>query len=288
MIPLQQTRFGEPDGNCLLASVASILEQPELLEESLPYNDEWFAALGVLLRTYGIDPGYFKVGDGSAGVPTGYSVCCGPGPRGLAHCCVALDGKLIFDPYPDGGGLVRIDDYITLRPNDTCSPAIARRLHPTAYQRVKVFHDRFGLSNASRPIQLPADMMIGRVEMILEELMEFLRAYRHGDLAGQADALIDCEYFLLGTGAHMGLPWDEIFDEVHDANMRKEPQGHAGTSKRRNKLDVIKPPGWEPPNIEAVLARHGAGVTMLIGQMCVVCGDEVTEDGCGCETKEIL
>lgn len=101
----------------------------------------------------------------------------------------------------------------------------------------------------------PEDQLWGRVQMMLEELIEFMDAARATDLPGMADALVDLEYFLLGTAAMMGLPHDEVFSAVHQANMQKVLCASAEESKRLNKLDVKKPAGWAPPDVAGILAR---------------------------------
>jgi hypothetical protein len=130
-----------------------------------------------------------------------------------------------------------------------------------------------------------------RIKFLEEELEEFKDGVREGDLAKCADALVDLVYVALGTAHLQGLPWDELFDEVQRANMTKERcgidhlyrsclqtgEGHKGKhcgvvmewpegtktecgqaevkhSRRGSALDVIKPEGWTPPQIEEVLA----------------------------------
>ena len=55
---------------------------------------------------------------------------------------------------------------------------------------------------------------------------------------------------------HSGLPFEELFVDVHEANMRKE-RGTAHTSKYGNTYDIVKPEGWVGPNGAAILAKHG-------------------------------
>jgi hypothetical protein len=151
------------------------------------------------------------------------------------------------------------------------------------HELVREFHDKFGLPNAKTPQLLPAelselagpiasflkacegllrhgrgptDVFYGRVQMMLEELREFVEAHERGDLAAAADSLVDLEYFLHGTAAMMGFPHDEIFAEVHAANMCKVRVESVSESKRLNKLDVKKPEGWQPPDVAGILARR--------------------------------
>jgi len=109
------------------------------------------------------------------------------------------------------------------------------------------------------------DVFWGRVQMMVEELAEFVHAHAHGDLTGAADSLVDLEYFLHGTSASMGLPHDEIFEEVHRANMEKELVASREDSRRLNKLDVKKPEGWRPPNVAGIIDSKVQRGRVMIG-----------------------
>lgn len=113
-----------------MTSIACILERPDLRDVRLPFNSEWFDTMATALADEKITPAYFRYGDGSAGTPTGYSVACGPGPRGIAHCGVALHGAWVHDPHPSDAGLIRIDDYIALLPDVTCPMATVQKIYP--------------------------------------------------------------------------------------------------------------------------------------------------------------
>jgi len=49
-------------------------------------------------------------------VPKGYAIASGPGPRGVDHSCVALDGEIIHDPHPSRDGVKFIEAYEVLIP----------------------------------------------------------------------------------------------------------------------------------------------------------------------------
>jgi predicted HAD superfamily Cof-like phosphohydrolase len=163
---------------------------------------------------------------------------------------------------------------------------------PSNFEQVRAFHERFQLPIGTRPqilkdhlewdlpprqgkedsdtairqmryaedyirqSRMPDDVAWGRIQMMMEELREFAEAVQRGDLADQADSLVDLAYFVLGTAVMMGLPWETLFGEVHRANMQKVLVACAEESKRLNKLDVKKPEGWQPPQIEAILAAE--------------------------------
>jgi predicted HAD superfamily Cof-like phosphohydrolase len=120
------------------------------------------------------------------------------------------------------------------------------------------FHQVFDLDNAThhppRPHVLDADLMAFRVKFLYEELRELEDAYAEADIAGMFDALIDLAYVTFGLAHLMGLPWQLGWNEVQRANMMKERAASDGSnSKRGSAYDVIKPPGWTPPNIRAIL-----------------------------------
>jgi predicted HAD superfamily Cof-like phosphohydrolase len=123
------------------------------------------------------------------------------------------------------------------------------------------FHERFGLDNTTHrdpgPRDVSVELMDFRVKFMEEELREFKEARAKNDIAGMADALVDLSYVTLGTAHVMGLPWQELFFEVQKANMGKERAVRAEQSLRGSTYDVVKPKGWQPPDIAGVLRKHG-------------------------------
>lgn len=157
------------------------------------------------------------------------------------------------------------------------------------WENVGAFHAKFGLDHAldneTKPRMITKDVVKFRYEFMKEELQEFNLGAFENDLAQMADALVDLVYVALGTAHLMGLPWDALFAEVQRANMTKQratsvEESQAGTG-RGHILDVIKPPGWTPPNIEGVLRKHGwcahefRGADSAGVEMCTTCGAKV-------------
>ena len=125
------------------------------------------------------------------------------------------------------------------------------------FSDVGEFHARFGLPNNEKaPRRLSAEVETFRINFMSEELDEFMRGAVDGDIAQMADALIDLVYVAMGTAHLMGLPWEELWNEVQSANMRKVRAVRAEESKRGTTWDVVKPDGWIAPDIEGVLARY--------------------------------
>lgn len=117
------------------------------------------------------------------------------------------------------------------------------------YEDVKAFHAKLGLPVGDRPRLLePSDYKF-REDFLIEELTEFRQAHARGDLADVADALVDLAYVVLGTALWMGLDWEAHWAAVQAANMAKE----RGQGRRGHTYDAVKPPGWRPPDHQAIL-----------------------------------
>lgn len=150
----------------------------------------------------------------------------------------------------------------------------------TYFDDVGAFHRKFDLPHAPRakPRALDPSLFRFRAGFLIEELAEFVEACGYyqvaptlrtvakaladrnaphligpmadADVAGAADALADLVYVALGTAHFMGLPFDEVWDEVQRANMTKERATSADDlrSKREHAFDVVKPEGWALPD----------------------------------------
>jgi len=130
------------------------------------------------------------------------------------------------------------------------------------YERVGDFHEKFGLENGTHrgyfPRPWPPEALIQfRLGFLHEELKELERAYEAQDITGVFDALIDLVYVALGTAQVHGLPWEAGFAEVQRANMTKERAVRAEQSARGSTFDVVKPMGWQPPDLVRVLRDYG-------------------------------
>jgi predicted HAD superfamily Cof-like phosphohydrolase len=126
------------------------------------------------------------------------------------------------------------------------------------YNDVGSFHKKFDLPVAGgAPHIVPHRIALFRLMFLQEELMELTKGVMKDDLPAIADALVDLVYVALGTAHYYGLPWEALWDEVQRANMKKERAAADGSnSSRENGLDVIKPKGWEPPDISGILDRY--------------------------------
>ena len=116
MKPLFQTKFGS-EGNCLEACVASLCEAAEVPD----FRDDsgWWEDLVAYVRSKGLTAFYFP-SDWPI-TPKGYHIMNGMGPRHRRHSVIGLDGKMVHDPHPEGGGIHRTDSYILLFREATCN-----------------------------------------------------------------------------------------------------------------------------------------------------------------------
>lgn len=121
------------------------------------------------------------------------------------------------------------------------------------FQDVRDCHKKFGILESNTPAQLKPDLANERVQFLQEELNEFKEAVELGDIDGQADALIDLVYVAKGTAVMMGLPWEELWNDVQRANMEKK----RGVGKRGHAVDLVKPAGWKPPQTGRILKEAG-------------------------------
>ena len=74
-------------------------------------------------------------------------------------------------------------------------------------------------------------------------------------IEAQMDALVDCHYYALDAAAKHGMNLDRVFDIVHAANMAKRNPA-TGLFERRPDGKVLKPPGWQPPDLAAEVQRQ--------------------------------
>lgn len=141
---------------------------------------------------------------------------------------------------------------------------ISPLLHITAHppRDVEQFHDKFGL-HTPRLANLPdQETHLFRMNFLHEELGETENAYLEGNISGYVDGLLDLIYVAYGTLLMAGIDAATInacWNAIQRANMSKERASHSddARSTRKNSLDVVKPEGWEPPDIEGILRYMG-------------------------------
>jgi len=120
------------------------------------------------------------------------------------------------------------------------------------------FMTKYGMRRSTRlrSHKLTENVQEFRLLTMLEEVTEYEEATKDGQPEDILDALLDLLYYTLGTAWSHGFTAEQIdngFALVHAANMEKVKSEKVSVSGRGCKYDVVKPPGWEPPNLRAML-----------------------------------
>ena len=110
------------------------------------------------------------------------------------------------------------------------------------------FNKAFEIPYLTTPGLSSDDLIELRIKLLTEEVQEYAEAARSGDLVEVLDALADIAYILAGTIINHGMQevYDEAFNEVHRSNMAKLVNGKV---IRREDGKVMKPEGWQPPQL---------------------------------------
>lgn len=103
MKPVFQTRHGWPDGNCLMASLASIFavtleECPDLGPANVEYGPDYWKEIQGFARARGMEPVWIERERTVAAPPAGYAIVSVMQPNGIPHACVSLDGRIVHNP----------------------------------------------------------------------------------------------------------------------------------------------------------------------------------------------
>lgn len=160
-----------------------------------------------------------------------------------------------------------------------------------AFEDVEKFMIVGGQFTLRRPVgRIDPEVALRRLRFITSEVAELAEAMQKDDMVETADALADICYVVIGTACALGIPLPEVWDAVQAANMAKFPPcencggrgvysdeadcdlpenalecASCGGKGRRVPTDgagkIIKPPGWEPPDIGSVLRASQAEVT---------------------------
>lgn len=197
------------------------------------------------------------------------TVCdnCGKNPCG---CCPECGDNPCF---PDCSHVHGVDTSDHVKKYVTKSSVRKTMDHHTRTQFVKVFtEESMGIKVPSHPRPMTREEVKFVVLMNLEELKELLltvakddeedignsliklahqakspekKNFKNADgtpnttkiIAEQVNAFIDIDYYNLNVAVKAGMDPDKIFTHVHAANMAK----------------MIKPEGWQEPDIESVV-----------------------------------
>lgn len=124
-------------------------------------------------------------------------------------------------------------------------------------------HEIVGYPIPAQPELMSDDRAGFRADFMQEELDEFRKAQKEGDLDGAVDAIIDLMYVAAGAMNEMGVAIQPTWDEVHRANMKKK-RGSQTKRPGGKGFDAIKPEGWTAPSHAQYLTITSEEVAKLI------------------------
>ena len=123
----------------------------------------------------------------------------------------------------------------------------------TMFEMVRDFHTAFGQRVGTKP-ELPDNQERElRMRLMKEEVNEYNKAEDNSDLTNLAVELADIIYIACGTAVSYGIPLDDVFNAIHQANMNKLIDGKV---IRREDGKIKKPEGWQPADIAGILKKH--------------------------------
>ncbi|NHZ71732.1 MAG: HAD-IA family hydrolase [Aquificales bacterium] len=131
-------------------------------------------------------------------------------------------------------------------------------------KRIREFHAAVGAPLPGWLIMRDAEHLALRHKLIEEEYEEVTAVYQQISAALQngeeldpvetltplAHELADLLYVVYGAIESFGIDADAVFREVHRANLQK-----AG-GPRREDGKILKPPGWQPADVQSVLEKQ--------------------------------
>ena len=124
------------------------------------------------------------------------------------------------------------------------------------FQIVAEFHQKFGLDPTKQP-DFPFEEIWKLKNLHMqEELNEIRAAAINGNLEEYFDGLIDLVYVALGAAYLAGLPFEQGFFRVHQANMKKVRALREEDSKRGSTYDIVKPAGFVAPTLTDLIRKE--------------------------------
>jgi predicted HAD superfamily Cof-like phosphohydrolase len=118
---------------------------------------------------------------------------------------------------------------------------------------INEFHTKFELPQREIGKKPSRKLLAFRLKFLMEELDEFAKAIQQDNMEEALDALVDLVYVAIGTAWLLNLDFAGAWKLVHEANMLKVRATDPTASKRGSDLDVVKPVGWEKPDIASLI-----------------------------------
>jgi predicted HAD superfamily Cof-like phosphohydrolase len=98
------------------------------------------------------------------------------------------------------------------------------------------------------------------LELVREEFTELQEAVEAGDEIEVLDALVDILVVTIGAGHSMGANMEGAWNEVMRTNFAKiDPE--TGKVRKREDGKVLKPEGWQPPQLSGFLSNKDVDKT---------------------------
>ena len=135
--------------------------------------------------------------------------------------------------------------------HESCYWIVRGRIVRDWQEDLWAFHRKMGLNAQVIPSIQDFDETNLRISLILEEAHELTTALQSQNLVEIADGIADLIYVALGTAISFGIDLHPIWAEVQKTNLAKE----GGATRPDGK--ILKPEGWEPPKISALLIQQG-------------------------------
>ena len=115
---------------------------------------------------------------------------------------------------------------------------------------VRAFNEAAGNITEPRPYFPHWDVRMLQISLLAEEFQEYLNAEDDNDMVKVADGLGDLMVVIAGTALRYGIDLDGVLEEICRSNMTKVVNGEVIKSAQGK---ILKPLGYEAPNIKAVL-----------------------------------
>jgi predicted HAD superfamily Cof-like phosphohydrolase len=129
---------------------------------------------------------------------------------------------------------------------------VLRHLAPNLFQDVIDFHRKFSIQYDGPPrnlAEVDPDLAEFRESRLYDEFLEIKDAIIGDDMEAYLDGLVDLIYIALGTAHLCGWDFNEAWRRVHAKNMAKMRAESAEASQYKHNCDIVKPPGWTPPDL---------------------------------------
>lgn len=130
--------------------------------------------------------------------------------------------------------------------------AITKANVPDVFGDVVTFHKKFGIQYDGPPRGREGDLFKFRDHRFHEEIQEIREAIVASQAPEELDGYVDLIYIILGTCHLRGWDFNEAWRRVHEKNMQKERASTKNPGKYGalgDKVDIVKPEGWTPPDM---------------------------------------